>query len=114
MRGTRGFLAAGGDYDGSKAGGRYLAKVGCIEVAPGDRYKASLVIHREEASNGSRVGSLATNIRVLCKRDKVRGHGGGTIAVVALDSRGMASEDHAKTYFDSSKGAAATGILQTW
>ena len=59
---TRGFLAAGARDDGWKTGGRHVEKVGDVEGATGDKYKASSVIHREEAGNGSRVSSPAINI----------------------------------------------------
>ena len=112
--GTHGFLAAGGGNDGSKSGIRHVTKGGEREGAPDDRDKASLVIHRYEAGEGSGVGSPATNIKDLCKGDGVRGWGEGARAVVASDSRITASEDHTKRYFGSSKGEVATGIWRAW
>ena len=56
------------------------------------------------------MGSPATNIRDLCKRDGVQGQGESTQAVVASDIRGTAAEDHAKRDFGSSEGSVATGI----
>ena len=87
-----------------------MAKGGIREGDPGNSKKASLVIHREDSGDGSGVGSPVSNIRGLCKRERVQGRGEGAQAVVALESRGTEAEDHAKRDFGSSKGAAAIGI----
>ena len=50
------------------------------------------------------------NIQGLYKRDGVRWQGWVARAVVALDSHRTADEDHAKRYFISIVGAAATRI----
>ena len=96
LGGTHGFLAAGGGYDGSKYGGRYLGKGRGIEDARGNRDKTSLGIYREEAGDGSRVSGPATNIRYFCKRYGVEGRWEGARAVVASESHQTTSEGHAK------------------
>ena len=73
-----------------------MEKVRGREGAPCDRDKYSLGIHQEETGDGRGVGAPATNIRGLCKRNRVRGQGEGAIAVAASDSCGKASESHAK------------------
>ena len=108
--GTCGFPVVGDRYEGLKAGGQDLSKGGDRQGDPGVRGEASLVIHQQDAGNGSGVGGPMANIQGLYKRDGVRWQGRVARAVVALDSRRTADEDHAKRYFSSIVGAAATRI----
>ena len=67
-----GFLRQVAEMTARKLGVDTWQKGGGVEGAPGNRYKVSSGIHREEAGDGSGVGIPTTNIRDFCKRDTER------------------------------------------
>ena len=73
-----------------------------------DRYKQVGMV------DGSWLDGPTANIRGLWEGYGIRGREGVVREVVATDGCVTAAEDHAKRYFGSSMGAAATVIWKAW
>ena len=82
--------------------------------ASDERDQTYLVINQQETGNSSEVSEPTTNIRVMCEGDGIQRRGEVARSVVATGGCRTTAEDHAKRDFESSVGAAGTGIWQAW
>ena len=115
VRGSvRGFPTSRNKVKGKASEGRVMATGGGKNTPSESEYTAAPDLRGQETGDSSGVGGPTAYFRRLYERDRILGRGKDPGAMVETGDIREAAEGHCRIYFGSGKGAAATGIRQSW